>query len=175
MTVRYHLSMHNIFAFLRRGRASLAAFFLALSLSACGGSESPPQQTAADSPPAASGALPRTPAPPGASVFFITPGDGASVSSPVTVKFGISGMAVAPAGTTTPATGHHHLLIDTQLADPNLPVPSDDNHLHFGKGQTETTLELPAGSHTLQLVLGDGNHIPHDPPVTSGVITITVE
>jgi hypothetical protein len=175
MTVRYHLTMLKNLAFLRRRLAVLPACLTAFTLYACGGSESPPQQDAAEPPPAATGALPRTPAPPGATVFFITPGDGATVSSPVTVKFGISGMAVAPAGTMTPATGHHHLLIDTQLADTSLPVPSDKNHLHFGKGQTETTVELPAGSHTLQLVLGDGNHIPHDPPVTSGVITINVE
>jgi hypothetical protein len=175
MTVRYHPTMLKIFAFLRRSRAALPACVLALSLYACGGSESPPQQSSPDSPPAATGAMPRTPAPPGATVFFISPGDSSTVSSPVTVKFGISGMAVAPAGNMAPATGHHHLLIDTELADANLPVPSDDNHLHFGKGQTETSLDLPAGSHTLQLVLGDGNHIPHDPPVTSGVITITVE
>lgn len=175
MTVRYHLSMLNILVFLRRCRTVLPACAAALTLYACGGNESPPQQAANEAPPAATGALPRTPAPPGATVFFITPGDGQTMSSPVNVKFGISGMAVAPAGTMTPATGHHHLLIDTQLADTSLPVPSDDNHLHFGKGQTETTLDLPAGSHTLQLVLGDGNHIPHDPPVTSGVITITVE
>jgi len=166
--------MLTLLAFLRRRGLIVAACVTALSLQACGGSESPPQQSAADSRPAA-GAIPRTPAPPGATVFFIDPTDGATLSSPVSVKFGISGMAVAPAGTMTPATGHHHLLIDTQLADTSLPVPSDDNHLHFGKGQTETTLDLPAGSHTLQLVLGDGNHIPHDPPVTSGVITITVE
>ena len=110
MTVRYHLRMLDILAFLRRGRAALPACAIALSLHACGGSESPPQQTAADSPPAATGAMPRSPAPPGATVFFITPGDGATVTSPVTVKFGISGMAVAPAGTMTPATGHHHQL-----------------------------------------------------------------
>ena len=119
--------------------------------------------------------MPRTPSPPGAQVFFITPADGATVSSPVAIKFGISGMGVAPAGEMTPATGHHHLLVDTELGDASLPVPKDEQHLHFGKGQTETSLELAPGTHTLQLVLGDGNHVPHDPPVVSRRITITVE
>ena len=84
-------------------------------------------------------------------------------------------MAVAPAGDTTPNTGHHHLLVDAELADARLPVPSDANHLHFGKGQTETVLELTPGEHRLQMVLGDANHVPHDPPVVSAPIVITVE
>jgi hypothetical protein len=117
----------------------------------------------------------RTKAAPGAAVFIITPVNGATVSSPVTVKFGISGMTVAPAGQYTPNSGHHHLLIDTELTDPSQPIPSDAGHLHFGKGQTETSIELAPGQHTLQLVLGDGNHIPHEPPVMSDVVTITVE
>jgi len=84
-------------------------------------------------------------------------------------------MVVAPAGQHDANSGHHHLLIDTALANPDQPIPSDPNHLHFGKGQTETTVELAPGTHTLQLVLGDGNHIPHQPPVASDPITITVE
>lgn len=116
-----------------------------------------------------------TPSPPGARVFLITPVDGATVSSPVIVKFGVSGMSIAPAGDLTESTGHHHLLVDAELADYSAPVPTSDNHLHFGKGQTETTLDLAPGQHTLQLVLGDGNHIPHDPPVVSAPIRITVE
>jgi Domain of unknown function (DUF4399) len=116
-----------------------------------------------------------TPSPPGAKVSFIEPTDGATVTSPVTVKFGIEGMEVAPAGTDKPNTGHHHVLIDTKLADYKASIPADEKHKHFGKGQTETQLELTPGSHTLQLILGDQNHIPHDPPVQSEVITITVQ
>jgi hypothetical protein len=91
------------------------------------------------------------------------------------VKFGLKGMGVAPAGVEKKKTGHHHLLIDTKLADYDNPVPSDEKHKHFGGGQTETTIALSPGKHTLQLVLGDHNHIPHEPPVQSKVITITVK
>jgi hypothetical protein len=117
----------------------------------------------------------RTPSPPGAKVFFIGLKDGATVTNPVTVKFGIKGMTLAPAGTTAPNTGHHHLLIDTDPpADLGQPLPATDNIKHFGKAQTETTLTLTPGKHTLQLLLADGNHIPHKPPVISKKITITV-
>jgi Domain of unknown function (DUF4399) len=118
----------------------------------------------------------RTPSPPGAKVFIISPKNGATVTSPVTVKFGIKGMTLAPAGTKDPNTGHHHLLIDTDPpADLSQPIPTvPDKVVHFGKAQTETTLTLPPGKHTLQLLLGDGNHIPHNPPVLSKKITITV-
>lgn len=117
----------------------------------------------------------RTPAPEGAAVYFITPEDGARVTSPVLVRFGLSGMGVAPAGTEKEKTGHHHLLIDRELDDADSPIPADDTHRHFGGGQTETSVELAPGEHRLQLVLGDHNHIPHLPPVMSKVITITVE
>jgi hypothetical protein len=117
----------------------------------------------------------RTPSAPGAKVFFVEPKDGAELTSPVTVKFGLEGMEVVPAGTEQHHSGHHHVLIDTTLDDPNVPIPADDNHVHFGKGQTEATLNLKPGRHTLQLVLGDHNHIPHDPIVQSEVITITVK
>ncbi|MGH1418420.1 MAG: DUF4399 domain-containing protein [Hyphomicrobiaceae bacterium] len=117
----------------------------------------------------------RTPAPDGASAYIISPKDGAEVSSPVTVIFGLKGMGVAPAGTEKAKTGHHHLLIDTKLDDYDNAVPADDQHKHFGGGQTETTVELKPGTHTLQIVLGDHNHIPHKPPVESKVITITVK
>ena len=117
----------------------------------------------------------QTAAPEGAKVYFIEPADGAVVSGPVTVRFGLSGMGVAPAGVEKAKTGHHHLLIDTKLEDYTAPVPADDNHKHFGGGQTETTIELAPGKHTLQLLLGDHNHIPHKPPVESEVITITVK
>jgi len=118
----------------------------------------------------------RTPSPHGAKVFFVGLKDGATVSNPVTVKFGIKGMTLAPAGTATPNSGHHHLLIDTDVpADLSKPLPAvPDKIVHFGKAQTETTLTLPPGKHTLQLLLGDQNHIPHNPPVMSKKITITV-
>ena len=121
-------------------------------------------------------AFARTPAPQGAQVYIISPAHGEVVSSPVVVKFGLKGMGVAPAGVDRPKTGHHHLLID--VADyPALdkPLPGDDNHKHFGGGQTETMIELTPGSHTLQLIMGDRNHVPHDPPVISKQITITVK
>jgi len=117
----------------------------------------------------------RTPAPPDAELYFITPTDGATVTSPVTVRFGLKGMGVAPAGIQKDATGHHHLLIDTDLPPLDQPVPSDDHHKHFGAGQTETVIDLSPGKHTLQLLLGDFAHIPHEPPVMSPKITITVE
>lgn len=109
-------------------------------------------------------------------LYFISPTDGATVSSPVTVRFGLKGMGVAPAGVDKPMTGHHHLLIDVdQLPPMNQPIPKDANHRHFGGGQTETTIELSPGKHTLQLLLGDKGHMPHDPPVISEKITITVQ
>ncbi|HEY7671122.1 MAG TPA: DUF4399 domain-containing protein [Gammaproteobacteria bacterium] len=120
-------------------------------------------------------ALPRTASPPGAEVYFVSPADGARVTSPVTIRFGLRGMGIAPAGVTAANTGHHHLLIDVaELPPDNLPLPANEQIRHFGLGQTETTLELPPGEHTLQLVLGDALHIPHDPPVRSAKITITV-
>lgn len=117
----------------------------------------------------------RTPSPEGATLYFISPNDGDSVSNPVTVKFGLKNMGVAPAGIQAENTGHHHILIDADLPDLNTPIPADAGHVHFGKGQTETTLELAPGKHTLQLLLGDFTHIPHDPPVMSDKITITVK
>jgi hypothetical protein len=117
----------------------------------------------------------RTPSAPGAVVFIISPENSEIVGSPVNVKFGISGIAVVPAGEAQENSGHHHLLIDTDLPDLSSPIPSDGQHYHFGKGQTEASIELEPGEHTLQLVLGDWAHIPHDPPVVSNVITITVE
>lgn len=118
--------------------------------------------------------LPRSAAPPGAELYFIAPADGATVTSPVTVRFGLRGMGVAPAGIAMDGTGHHHLLIDAELPAPDQPIPADANHLHFGKGQTETVLTLAPGKHRLRLLLGDHLHRPHDPPVVSKVITITV-
>jgi len=97
------------------------------------------------------------------------------VTNPVTVRFGLSGMGVAPAGVEKAKTGHHHLLIDAAIPDVNAPIPKDDNYRHFGGGQTEATIRLSPGQHTLQLLLGDHNHIPHNPPVMSRKITITVK
>ena len=117
----------------------------------------------------------RVKAPEGAAVYFISPSDGTTLSSPVTVKFGLKGLGVAPAGIVGDNTGHHHLLVDQKLEDYENAIPKDGKHIHFGGGQTEATVELSPGSHTLQLVVGDLNHIPHDPPIESEVITITVE
>ncbi|MGB9333050.1 MAG: DUF4399 domain-containing protein [Steroidobacteraceae bacterium] len=117
----------------------------------------------------------RTPSPAGAEVYIIAPKDGAKVHAPVLVQFGLKGMGVAPAGVKFDNTGHHHLLIDTDPpADLSAPLPATDKIVHFGKGQTETTLNLAPGKHTLQLLLADQSHIPHNPPVLSRKITITV-
>ena len=123
-----------------------------------------------------------TPSAAGAEVYFVNLQDGDAVTSPVTIVFGLKGMGVAPAGTEKENTGHHHLLLNrpplgkgNEGADElQFGLPADDHHIHFGGGQTQTTLDLPAGTHTLQLVLGDLNHVPHAAPVTSDVITITV-
>ncbi|MEO8016585.1 MAG: DUF4399 domain-containing protein [Pseudomonadota bacterium] len=117
----------------------------------------------------------RTPSPPGAEAYIVAPKDGAKIKGPVTVVFGLKVMGVAPAGIKFDNTGHHHLLIDSDPpADLSLPLAANEKSLHFGKGQTETTLTLPPGKHTLQLVLGDLTHTPHDPAVISKKITITI-
>jgi hypothetical protein len=117
-----------------------------------------------------------TPSPDGAQVYIISPADGETVSSPVAVRFGLKGMGVAPAGIDKPHTGHHHLLIDVK-GDPafDSPLPADAHHIHFGGGQTEATVELSPGKHTLQLIMGNQNHVPHSPPVISKEITIVVK
>ena len=117
----------------------------------------------------------RTPAPKDAEVYIISPADGDTVTNPVTVVFGLKGMGVAPAGVDKPNTGHHHLIIDAGLPALDAPIPADANHKHFGGGQTETSIELAPGKHTLQLIMGDLMHIPHEPPVISRKITITVK
>lgn len=126
---------------------------------------------------AAAFAQDRPPAPAGAEVYFIAPRNGAVVHSPVTVKFGLKGMGVAPAGVKFDNTGHHHLLVDTDLSDLKLdaPLPATDKVLHFGKGQTETTVTLAPGKHTLELLFADYRHIPFDPTLHSQKITITVK
>jgi hypothetical protein len=123
----------------------------------------------------AANGLPRTEAPADAEAYIQAPANGAEVTSPFIVRFGLRGMGVAPAGITAANTGHHHLLIDLDALPPdNQPMPATDQLRHFGAGQTETELDLPPGEHTLQLVLGDALHIPHLPPVRSEKITITV-
>jgi hypothetical protein len=148
-----------------------------LAVGACSPPAGPPAPTAepaAAPPPVA--ALPRTPSPPGATLGFAVPADGDTVTSPVKVVMNLQGMAVVPAGDPTPDSGHHHLLIDTPLpADLGQPLPKDEQHLHFGQGQTEAEIALPPGQHTLQLLLGDANHVPHEPTVASAPITITVQ
>lgn len=118
----------------------------------------------------------RSVAPDNATAYLIAPQDGATVSSPLTVKFGLSGMGIAPAGVDVKNTGHHHLLVDLkEKPDLTQPLPATDTIKHFGAGQTETELILPPGEHTLQLLLGNYAHVPHNRPVRSDVVTITVE
>lgn len=166
----------------RRTTAALAATMTMTMLVAC---SKPAEPEPAAAPPAAEAPAPaaapapgltRTPSPAGAQLYIVSPKDGETVTGPVKVVFGLSGMGVAPAGVQFENAGHHHLLIDTDLpADLALPVPADEKHVHFGKGQTETTVTLAPGTHTLQLLLGDYLHIPFDPVVTSPKITITVK
>jgi hypothetical protein len=116
-----------------------------------------------------------TPAPEGATVYIISPKGGATVKGPVKVQFGLSGAGIAPAGTQIDGTGHHHLLIDDPQVDLTQPLPANDQVKHFGKGQTETTLTLKPGKHTLQLLFADWKHQPFNPSVSSTKITITVK
>jgi hypothetical protein len=119
----------------------------------------------------------RRKAPEDARLYLISPENGATLKSPVTVQFGLAGMGVAPAGMAREKTGHHHVLIDTEIRSVDLtkPLPATDRIKHFGGGQTEARLELPPGKHTLQLVLGDENHVPFDPPLMSEKITVTIQ
>lgn len=155
-------------------------FLCCVALGACGQRDaSAPAPSAAPEPAAdaaadAAAGLPRQPAPDGARLYFVAPNDGDQVESPVRVIFGLAGVGVAPAGVIHPDTGHHHLLIDTDLPPLDLPIPADQRHVHFGDGQTEALIELPPGTHRLQLLLGDHLHIPHDPPIMSEIATIEV-
>lgn len=137
----------------------------------------PPAAAEPASPPAAAAApsLTSTAAPDGARVFFVDLANGAEVSSPLLVKFGAEGIAIAPAGTDQPASGHHHLVIDAELPAADAPVPANANYVHFGKGQTETTIELTPGTHTLQLLFANYLHVPFNPPLASEKITVTVK
>jgi hypothetical protein len=120
-------------------------------------------------------AVAATPAPKEALLYFIYPHNGAKIKGAFWCRFGLRGMGVTHAGDAFPNSGHHHLLVDVaQPLDLNDAIPADKNHLHFGAGQTEARIELPPGKHTLQLVLGDANHIPFDPPVMSKKITVTI-
>lgn len=143
---------------------TFACAFVALLLSMTGASMAI-AQTATGGP---------TPSPEGAKVYFVDLKDGATIGPVTTIHFGLHGMGVAPAGSEKANSGHHHLLIDTDLPPLNEPIPSDPNHMHFGAGQTEVDLTLTPGPHTLQLLLGDKNHIPHSPPVMSERIHVMV-
>lgn len=118
-----------------------------------------------------------TPAPPAAYAYIGWPNDGQVIAAgkPFRVWFGLRYMGVAPKGVKFPNTGHHHLLIDTDLIPAGQEIPSDRNHLHFGAGETETMVELPPGKHTLQLLMGDDKHLAHDPPIHSKKVRITVK
>lgn len=163
-----------------RPNLAVTALALALCLSACGERSTPTSEKPAIAETAAAVAIepavrPRTASPEGARVFFITPTNGDTVSNPIDIEFGIDVMTVSKAGDNQADSGHHHLLIDTDLPDLAAPVPADANHIHFGDGSTRTEITLDPGQHTLRLLLADYLHFPHDPPVVSEVITITVE
>lgn len=154
----------------------LPALLLLAPLAACGGKSTSEPAVEANAPEQPAASMPaRTASAAEASVYFVSPVDGETVSNPISVVFGIEGMTVVAAGQDTPHSGHHHLLIDTGLPELGLPIPADENHIHFGDGSTATEITLPPGEHTLQMLLGDHLHIPHDPPLMSEVITINVE
>ena len=149
-----------------------------VALSACGNESATPAEASQPSAEAASApapSLPRTPAPEGARAFIVSPADGATVGSPVTVIFGAENIEVAKAGVNEAGTGHHHLLINAELPDFSQPIPANEQYVHFGGGQTETTLELAPGTYELRLLFGDYLHIPHEPPIYSEIVTVTVE
>jgi hypothetical protein len=158
--------------FIMRDTTVLSALLVAVLLSGAAGTglaAAPPAATAAPAA-AAPAANPASP-----QVYFIWPYDGSVIKGgKLWVRMGLRNMGVAPKGTALPHTGHHHILIDTGLPSMTEPIPNDRNHLHFGAGETEARIELPPGTHTLQLLLGDMNHVPHKPPVVSKKITITV-
>ena len=141
--------------------------------------QTPPDQQPTNPPPSNQAAPNQAqaelrPMPENARVYILWPPDGAVIRGGFWLRMGLSGAGVAPAGIARPNTGHHHLLVDTELPPLDQEIPNDRNHLHFGLGQTEARLELPPGRHTLQLLLGDENHVPHRPPLYSQRITVTV-
>jgi len=151
----------------------LAAATIALLLSACGQNET--ARRADDDAMSTAGTLSRSASPDGARVFFITPASTDTLSNPISIEFGIAGMDIVKAGDQQPHSGHHHLLVDTGLPELAMPIPADSNHIHFGDASTSTELSLEPGEYTLQLLLGDYLHIPHDPPLVSQRIAITGE
>lgn len=161
-------------------RTAFATLLAATLLCSCGSPE--PQEEAAPeadaaavpTPPPGVALPPRKPSPEGARVWFVSPGDGAALTSPFVVEFGLEGMELLPAGEIGEHTGHHHLLVNTPLPRMDLPIITDDAHMHFGLAQTNVELSLAPGTYTLQLLLGDDLHIPHEPPVMSDVITVEV-
>ena len=152
---------------------ALSALLLTSGAAFTGCSDATSQNTATPALPTG-----KTPRPADAKLYIISPADGATVGTEVTVQFGLKGMGVAPAGIymgEEMSTGHHHLLVDVPDVNTDTPVMKDAKHIHFGGGQTETTMTLTPGEHTLQLILGDHGHVPHDPPLMSEKITITVK
>ena len=164
-------------------REFLFLTILVFSMAAC--SQQASEEAAADAGPEARAetnhmpskpaGLPRTSSIEGASVFFISPADGDTLTNPLTVEFGLAGMDVIKAGQNAPHSGHHHLIIDAALPEMSLPIPLSEHYVHFGDASTSTEVNLEPGSHTLQLLLGDYLHIPHNPPLMSDPITIIVE
>lgn len=153
-----------------RRSLTCASILAALALGFLAGGDAGAQQT-----PPSQGAPARTPAPHDAYIYIGWPLDGATLKAGrIKVWFGTRNIGVAPAGVNTPKTGHHHLLINVPLPPMDEPIPNDKNHIHFGAGQTETYLDLPPGTYTLQLLMGDADHVPHNPPVVSKRITIHV-
>ena len=115
-----------------------------------------------------------TPSPEGAKAYFIDLKDGDNVKSPVLIRFGLTEqMGIAPALADWPDTGHFHLIIDSKPPNPNRPI--SNKHIHLHKGQTEAIVELKQGQHSLQIIMGDYSHMPHDPPVMSEQLTVNVE
>lgn len=155
---------------------------LVLAMVGCANNQAPVMSVAPTAPMQVNVSIPtlaagyvKVAATPGSALYFANLKNGDVVSSPVNIQFGLRGMGVAPAGIEKAGTGHHHLLVDVASLDVNAPIPTSDQHRHFGLGQTEVTLAMTPGKHTLQLLMGDQNHIPHHPIVMSERITITVK
>ena len=152
--------------------SGLLATLALVGIAACSPSDNASVEESAAAPPAsAPPAMPRTPSVEGAVVVFVTPRDGATVSSPVTLNFAATGMSVVKSGDNTAKSGHHHVIVDADLPPMNLPIPADAKRIHFGDGSSTTQLDLEPGEHTLQLLFADYLHIPHDPPVAAKSIT----
>lgn len=121
-------------------------------------------------------ALAAEPSPPDSRAYIVWPKNGTVIKGgKFWLRMGLKGMGIAPAGVEVAGTGHHHVIVDSELPAFSEPIPNDPNHLHFGKGQSEARIELPKGTHTLQLLFGDTGHVPHEPPLHSEKITITVK